>query len=164
MKFILGNPFFCQWYHVSFEKKVVWESLVGGAGITVIHAPLGTGNTIIPFWVCCRLQRWICRPNSDFCGGIHSNERGTKRESPRRLYSWRTRSSLWCMLDPQSGLLEVGIARKWRPVTHFTNGLSIAIQILRNFLIALIQILFKLSLQILAYGISAVQSYDMWKM
>ena len=31
------------------------------------------------------------------------------------------------MLDPQSGLLEVGIARNRRPVTHFTNGLSIVI-------------------------------------
>ena len=40
MKSFWGNPFFYQWCHVSIQKKVVSESLVVGAGMTIIPAGL----------------------------------------------------------------------------------------------------------------------------
>ena len=136
-----------------FHVNIIWWALQFSQGGRIGHPACITchcksnQNQFTHLWVL-EIQSFHighvadCRPKSGLGGGVHSNERGTyPRESSRCVYSWRTRSSLWCMLDTQSGLLEVGIARHWRPVTHFTNGLSIVIQIRRKFLIVLIQVI-----------------------
>ena len=44
---------------------------------------MGIENTIIPYWVYCRLQRRICRPNSGFGGEVHKQR--TRVKSKRIL-------------------------------------------------------------------------------
>ena len=60
-----------------------------------------------------------------------STQQRTKDKSKRIIETFvrleNKKLAVMFMLNPQSGLLEVGIARNRRPVTHFTYGSSIVI-------------------------------------